>query len=316
MARSEGVTLVAVLGGGVYAGYETFTGSGAVGWLNAAQQRFLGSYQPLLSFAVVLLAVMGAVTGVWAGVARLLRPPEEAVTVAGLLAPSVQPQASSPVSKPPGQARTLGLLTLVLLPLTWLLGWGATSWLARESREDAAAAYQAVELTDGVPLPQLTGTHVALKGIPLLESTVSHQTSGGTGSGPDYQFIPLVGVGWRPGHPVHFVAKVGAGEVPPSPAYPPDPQARNPREVVLLAKTAGSIPEVAAAEFLKVKVPLDPKARLLRLVPSLAGVPMEQDTSGEALFIWGICAVVSVMLLVMPVVGLREDARRRVEVHR
>jgi hypothetical protein len=311
MARSQGVTLVAVLGGGVYAGYETFTDSGAVGWLNALQQRLFGSYQPLLSFAVVLLAVMGAVTGVWAGVARLLRPPEEAVTVEGLLAPSVAPRSFSPASTRPGQARTLGLLTLVLLPVTWLAGWGATSWLLRESREDAAATYQAVELTDGVPLPQLTGTHVALKGIPLPETAVSHRTSGGTGSGPDYQLIPLVGVGWRPGHPVHFVARVGAGEAPPSPAYPPDPRARNPREVLLLAKTAGSIPEVAVAEFLKVNVPLDSNAKLLRLVPSRAGVAMEQDTSGEALFVWGLCSVVSVMLLVMPIVGLREDARRR-----
>jgi hypothetical protein len=212
---------------------------------------------------------------------------------------------------PRSQGRALLRISLVLLPLTWLIGMGVSTWLEREAKEDAAATYQAIDLTEGVALPALAGAHLALRGIPVTEAVVAHRSSGGLSSSPDYQYVPVVGVGWRPGRPVLFVAKVKRSEVLPSPAYPPDPKARNKREVVVFAKTAGPVPVVAVAEFEKMKVPLAPTATLLRLVPTLEGRPAMEDQTMNWMSVMGLCGVVSVMLLVMPVIGFKEDRRRR-----
>jgi len=322
MARSEGVTAVAVLGGGLYAGYGLFTDSGAVGWLNALQQRLFGSYQPLISFTVVLVVVFVAAGLAWDGAVRLLRPasagggtvrdtlappPAAAPSVAGPAAAAV---ATAPARRP-SQARAMAMIALVLLPLTWVVGGGVYWWIVREAKADAAASYQAIALTDGVTLPALTGGHLALKGIPVTEAVVVRSSGSGSRASEDYRLVPVVGVGWKPGRPVQFVVRVTAGEVLPSPAYPPDPSARNPREVVLFAKLAGAFPTVAAAEFREMRVPLAAEARLLRLVPTLEGKPVEPDASGTRIATFGLCGIVSLVLLIMPIAGYREDRRRR-----
>jgi hypothetical protein len=322
MARSDGVTLVAALGGGAYAGYGVFTDTGAVGWLNALQQRLFGSYQPMISFTVVLVVVFVAVTLVWDGAVRWLRPdsargaaapdaqgppPPIASSGAGRSAPAV---AATPARRP-SQALAIAKISLVLLPLTWAVGGGVYWWLVREAKADAAARYQAVELTDGVALPALEGDHLALRGIPVTEAVVVKSSGSGSAKSEDYRLVPVVGVGWRPDRPVPFVVKVEAGEVLPSPAYPPDPKARHARDVVLFTKLAGAFPTAALTEFQKMRVPLAPEARLLRLVPTLEGKPVVPDRSGTRIATFGLCGLVSLMLLVMPIAGYREDRRRR-----
>ena len=322
MARSEGVTVLAVLGGGLYAGYGVFTDSGAVGWLNALQQRLFGSYQPLVSFTVVITAAVLAAVLASNGVARLRRlasagggtaqdflsPPQAAPPP--VAAPATSAAAPSP-GRRPSQARSMAMIALVMLPLTWAVGAGVYWWIVREAKADAAADYQPVELTEGVALPALAGNHLALKGIPVTGAVVVHSSGNGSASSEDYQLVPVVGIGWSPGRPVQFVVKVEQTEVLPSPRYPPDPRARHPREVVLLTKVAGPIPTVAFAEFQKMRVPLATEARLLRLVPALEGKPVVPDASGTRIVTIGLCGIVSLVLLIMPIAGLREDRRRR-----
>jgi hypothetical protein len=301
VARSEGVTVAAVLGGGLYAGYGVFTDTGAVGWLNALQQRLFGSYQPLVSFMVVITAAVLAAVLATNGVARLRRPHAAPASSAVALSPG----------RRPSQARAMAMIALVMLPLTWAVGAGAYWWIVREAKVDAAAHYQPVELTEGSALPALAGNHLALKGIPVTGAVVVHSSGSGSASSEDYQLLPVVGIGWSPGRPVQFVVKVERTEALPSPRYPPDPSARNPREVVLLTKVAGPIPTVAFAEFRKMQVPLATDARLLRLVPAIEGKPVVPDASGTRIVTFGLCGIVSLVLLIMPIAGLREDRRRR-----
>jgi len=318
MARKDYVTLLLLLVGAAIGGYGMFTDSGPVGWLNELQQRLFGSYRRLVSFGVVVATVMLAGGLLWDGVRRLLGRPGDKVVDQVLFGP----QAPRPAQAPTGrsgqalfrhQAKVLLLCGLAGIVLTWTIGSLIYRWNVREREQDASAAYAEVDLAQGAPSPGGTA-HLALRGIPVTEWVVTHTNGSASSSSQDFQLIPMVGVGWKPGSPVNVVVKLGRGGALPNPLdRPPKMQPRNPREVVLLARRSGSIPAAALPEFKKMGVQIQAEAILVRPVPTLGGKPVPPDTSGSFDTMLILCSMLSGIMLVFTLAlwaALRVHARR------
>jgi hypothetical protein len=297
MERNEAVRLVGVLVGAVYAGYGSFTGTGAVGWLNTLQQRAFGSYYELLSFGLVLVAVLLTVTLAADGLARLRGKPTGATSQALGGPPQVR-------ATPEGSLfRQMTLLALGLLVATWLAGGGSIWWAQREARIDATAEYQPIRLGAGSAVPTQRSGHLLVTGIPRPELAVSHSTDGRE----DYRYVPLVGPGFVPGQPLEFVLKLGTAQVLPSRPYVPGATAPVPHDVELFVRNEGPVP-VAARDALP---GLSPSASVLTLVATADGKPVEADTSAVVMGTLIFGGAASVALLTLPFIALRETSRRR-----
>jgi hypothetical protein len=298
MQRGEAVTLVGVLAGSVYAGYGAFTETGAVGWLNVLQQRVVGAYYPLLSFGLVLVCVQLAVTLAADGIARLRGEPGGATSRA-LWGPGRQVTAWPERN----QVRQMTLLALGVLVAIWLAAGGIIWWAQHQARIDATAEYQPIRLAMGAPVPAQRSGHLVVTGILRPDLAVTHSTDGRE----DYRYVPVVGPGFERGQPLELVIKLGASQVLPSRPYVPRATGPAPTGVEIFVRNEGPVPS-AARDALP---GLSPSASVLALVPTADGKPVEADTSwvvtGTVLF----SGVASAIPLMLPLIALREAARRR-----
>jgi hypothetical protein len=193
--------------------------------------------------------------------------------------------------KPSTYGRAISLTVLVLTITTWIIGGGLYWWHVRDLMEDASASYVPIELTDGTPVPT-SNTHLALRGIPALEFQVNHWTENGIGDGVDYHLIPVVGIGWKPTHPVSFVLKLDRNQELPRQLRTSEWVPRNSYEVQLFARRIGSIPVPAVQKFQTMGVPMAEDATMISPVATKRGEPAMPDSGSEGFFdsiLGGVC---------------------------
>jgi hypothetical protein len=318
MDRNAWVRLVLVLLGAGIGAYGVMTDVGPVGWLNAMQQRLFGSYYSLISFAVVMggVAVVGG--ALWDGLARFQGKPSDGVLKQLLLGPQAATKAAqlpdgqpitpdrpvAPIQAPPTDApsthgKLLFWIAILFSGVTWAIGAGWYWQKTQTVQEDASAIYEPHILTDGTPLPTLKGSHLALRGIPVDELQVVHRTESGSSQREDYRFLPVVGIGWKPEHPVSFILKLDSSHRLPAPDMKPDWAPRNPREIRLFVRRAGAVPQPAIPEFKKMGVPLAADATLISPVATLEGKPTLEDTSTDLFFMKIFCGGITFISVIM-----------------
>lgn len=297
MDRKSFFTLFLVMLGGAIGFHGVFTNIGPVGWLNAVQQRFFGSYYSLVSFAVVVAAV--SVTGamLWDGLARLRGKQPDGVLDQVLYGPQTSTQAQA---APSAHGTTFFLSALAISVLTWSICGGLYWKKIQNLKEDASATYEPIVLSEGTPIPAFQGRHLSLRGILVNELQVVHKTGKSVGGdGKDYRLMPLVGVGWKPERPASFILKLDSAHVEPMPIKEADWKQRNPREIRMLVRLAGTVPTPAVSEFKKIGVPLSADASLIIPVASQNGRPVMADTSTDLFFLKISCIGITFISAIM-----------------
>jgi hypothetical protein len=261
-------TLIA-LAVGIYAVHGAFTQTGVVGWLIYFEDTLVGGHYPAFSalLTFVLLAAPAMIGwNLLSGMVSLGR--DTGFTQRLLFRGFAKGQAD------PHRVTTNRELLIawgILVVATWLIGYAVYAWWAHVQREDAAATYEPVTLSEGIAVPSLKGKHLALVGHPQTDLALVNSDGG--------SLQPVVPRGWTPGMPVTFVLKVERpsdlpGVARPRPfnldkPAPPEP---------LLARVGGDVPVPATQEFKKMGVPLSEHSSLLRLVPSEGGKPVFGDS--------------------------------------
>ncbi len=295
MDRKSWFTTILVFIGAGFGAYGVFTNTGPVGGLNAFQQRIFGSYYALVSFAVMLAAfsIVGAI--ITDGLARLMGRKSDGVLDQVLLGPGAPTQAETPSA----QGKTFFLSGLIIILLTWSICGGLYWKKVQNVQEDAVATYESIVLTDGKPIPHFTGKHLSLRGIPVSELQVVHKSSKSVGTGEDYRLLPVAGVGWKPGNSVNFIIKIDSSHPEPMPLKEVDWTPRNPREVRMLVRVAGTVPAPAIPEFKKMEVPLATDAKLIIPVASKDGKPVVADTGFDLFFLKISCIGITVIAVIM-----------------
>ena len=283
--------LVLIIGLG---GYGLVTNTGGVGLLNALQQLVMGAYSSVLSFIVFSFALIVAVTLAWSALAKLFGSDPSHPGQDGAMVPSQAvfpvPSANQPAASAPS-GRYYFQVALVITVLTWIVGGVSYGWHVLKLREDASSTYQSIVLTEGTPLPAFQGKHYSLRCIPVPELALVFKQ----GAVEDYRLIPLVGVGWESGHPVHILASLDSSHRIPDPSPAVDWIPRHPQEIQLLVRRIGPIPAPALQEFNKMKAPLAENAIMVATVATKDGGPILPDTAFEFGFMLVACGCVSVI---------------------
>ena len=183
MAREQWVGGIVGVAAAGYAIHGLVTDTGAAGWLNYLQQSMMGSYS-------MKLTVLGLTLGVFlvAGLAMLVTPASKAPTPSAASTAAMGPPAPSVTSW-----RSIGVLTVALVALTWAIGYGWHGWSVRTDREDARASYESVAL-DQATAP-VASTHVALRGRMLTERRVEFSKGSGGSKRVTHYLVPVVGPG-------------------------------------------------------------------------------------------------------------------------
>ena len=183
---------------------------------------------------------------------------------------------------------------MVITALTWIIGGAVYGWHVHTLREDAAAIYAPLELTEGKPLPALSAKHLALRGIPVPELAVVFKT----GTVEDYRLIPVVDDGWEPDHPVQVVAKLDYSHPLPEAAPAIGWSPRIPSEIRLLVRRLGPVPLPAFQEFKRMRAPLAGDVIMVSPVATKDGQPLMPDTGIDLLVLKIVCGCITVVAVI------------------
>jgi hypothetical protein len=281
--------------------YGLATETGPVGWLNALQQRILGSYYSFFSLMIVVFAVMAAGLVLWHWVGKLLgletqgpgaQPGAPEPPPLAMEGGRVQPYPAPP-KRPASPGRTYFITAVVITAATWVVGGALYGRRVMTLRGDASAVYQPVELLDGRPMPVLSEQHLALRCIPVPELAVVFKS----GSVEDYRLVAVVGLGWEPDHPVQVVAKLETSQTldlgPDSGQTP-----RELTEIQLLVRRLGPVPVPALAEFRKMRAPLADNVIMVTPVAAKDGKPYLPDTGIDLGMMVVICGLITLATVV------------------
>lgn len=268
------------------------TETGLVGWIVLAQHQLFGwsSMKLTMLLSMIGLALPGA--ALWAGYQKLRGRRD-----AG--ARAMQVLAGSPAGGREMTPRALAGWLAGAFVLTWAIGAALYQWSVYAQRRDANAHYEPVLLQAG-RAPQVSGSHLLLKGLPLTSRVVVHSTGRHGSQHEDYQLVPVVPPGWQEGMPVSFVARVGAktdlGWRPWDSRRMSPGRRDEPFE--LHVRLDGAVPPAAGAEFRKMNVPLAEPAWQLEVISTTGAVDVADRSAENLQFMLIVCAIVSGALVV------------------
>jgi len=301
--------IVAVLAFSLYA---TIGETGPIGWINAAQARGDGTYSRGLSAVVLMIALCLVVMGglyVLEFVQKIRR------AVGGPAAPTPAPRATPlDVPMPAMSGWRLGLTVwAAFMVLLWggLLAWFGWDWHLR--RVDAVSTYVPLQLGRGTdPARPEDGSHLALQGaMPLWDRALSRR-SNRQGSLPDAIYVPIAAAGWRPGEPVHLVARFGELQ-----QLVDLQRAAGDETGPLLVRVDGTVDSATRPVFEQHGVPVAEDAAMVTAVVSRSGQPTQADPPFDWLHVNLIGGIVTFLFTVLPLaaaLGVRRQAwiqRRR-----
>lgn len=286
MSGKDVVTLLIVFGGGGYAVYGSETGTGLGGWLNYAQQAIFGVYDVSLSL-ILFLGLVGALAAIaifaWDKVSGSRDGGEQNVGSRILFGPKTT-SATPPASQ---QGRALLQGAIICVVATWTIGFAIYWRYASEQREDASAQYEPIDLSDGAPIHQPRGSHIALQGSVPLSTALSVKRSHKTGYGyrasrADYQLVPLGPIashGLVKGQAVAFVLRIEVED-----SIPISPFTQPAATGVLMARIDGPVPGPVALEFERAGVPLGKPNYFLRPVKTKDGKIITESIEDAFMF--------------------------------
>jgi hypothetical protein len=304
MSKKDVVILLIILGVGGYSFYGSMTGTGPVGWLNYAQQAISGEYSVKLSFvlAVGLLVVLFAIAEfVWNMLSGSQDGFKQSIAYrllfGAMATPATPPASQAPATIPASQGRVLLQTAIIFVIATWTIGFAIYWWYATEQREDGHAQYEPIDLSDGAPMRQPRGSHVALQGGVPLDATLVHETRSGGSTREDYQLVPIASRGWVKGHAVAFVVKIkDRSELQDPIPTRPSAQVNQATTSVLMARIDGPIPGPVALEFKKIGVTFGEPNYLLRPVKTRDGKVITDSIEDAFLFFLGFCGLISAVV--------------------
>jgi len=208
MSGKDAATLVIVLGVCGYSYYGSETGTGPIGWLNYAQQAIFGSYSWKGSLLLALCLMGGLVVLVefgWKKVSGSTDDGEQGVGSRILFGPRATPSIGTAPQKPAtslaAQGKILLQTAVIVVIATWAIGFAVYWSYEAEQREDASAQYEPIDLSDGAPLHQPRGSHIALSGSVQPDAALAHTTESGGTTREDYQLVPISSRGSDPDEP-------------------------------------------------------------------------------------------------------------------
>ncbi len=309
MSKKDVATLLIVLGVGGYSYYGSETGTGPIGWMNYAQQAIFGSYDGRFSF---LLAICFAVALVaiaefgWKMVSGSRDSDTNEQSIASRLlfgpraASSIPPVPQNPTAALASQNKVLLQSAGIVVIAIWTIGFAIYWSYAAEQREDAGAQYEQIDLSNGAPLRQPQGSHIALQGGVPLDDALAHTTESLGTTREDYQLVPIAPRTWVKGQAVVFVLKVKdrselQDPIPTSPSAQGKPTTTN----SLMARIDGPVPGPVALEFKKIGVTLGEPNYLLHLVNTSDGRVNTVSSEDAFLFYLGFCGLLSAAICAM-----------------
>lgn len=307
ISGKDAATLLIVLGVCGYGFYGSKTGTGPVSWLNYAQQAIFGSYDERGSYLLAIIAVGVLVVLVefaWKKVSGSPDSGEQSIGSRILFGPratpSIAPASQKPATTLAAQGKVLLLTTVIMVIVTWVIGFAIYWSYAAEQREDASAQYEPIDLSDGASLHQPRGSRIALRGGFPLDAALAHTTESMGSTREDYQLVPIASSDWSEGKSVAFVLQIkdrSELEVP----VPTRPSAQSDQAAtgVLMARIDGPVPGPVALEFKKIGVTLDEPNYLLRPVKTRDGKVITELIEGRFMFFLVACGLLSVVFSVM-----------------
>lgn len=277
--------------------YAVIADTGPIGWINYAQQSVFGSYSQKLTMTIAILVSMVVLVPLWIGIEALgkrLGVPDALPKV---------PQPRDPTRTP--SKRGFLLSSFVAIPLIWAGGYAIWWYYQHQHQQDAAAAYEPVQLLrDKAPAPATP--YLAIEGKLLWERTVA--LTKGSSNTLEYTLVPMVPEGWHEGETVKYIARVDSSN-----RYLAERATRH-RERIL-AHIDGAVAVPAAQEFLKLGVPTDESTRSLRLIASENGAPAIKDTaeSDWQIYLWlgSGGSVLYVFMMGVVALGITNAERKR-----
>ena len=238
--------------------------TGPMGWLNALQQQWTGSYSRKLSFLVFCFGTLALSSPILLPLI-LMAPakPAAASLPADAQGGATQP---APVAKPTSGWKTAVLAWIVPVALAWVATFGYHAWDWHLRQQDATQRYQPVSLADGAA-PVANGSHIALPGRFLWDRTVVRRERGQVES----TYVPVVDRAWREGDPVRFIAQFESRELD---TWRADDKKR---QDAILARVEGAVPTAAFGVFAKAGATLAPSASLIIAIAARDGQPAQQQ---------------------------------------
>jgi len=304
ISGKDAATLVIVLGVCGYSYYGSETGTGPIGWLNYAQQAIFGSYSWKGSLLLALCLMGGLVVLVefgWKKVSGSTDDGEQGVGSRILFGPRATPSIGTAPQKPATSLAAQGKMLLqtaaLIVIATWAIGFAVYWSYAAEQREDASAQYEPIDLSDGAPLHQPRGSHIALSGSVQPDAALAHTTESGGTTREDYQLVPISSRGWAEGQTVAFVLQIkDRSELEaPTPASPPahgDPATTG----AFMARIDGPVPGPVALEFKKIGVLLGEPNYLLHLVKTRDGKVATGSIGDAFMFFLVFCGLITAVI--------------------
>lgn len=189
---------------------------------------------------------------------------------------------------------------VIMVIATWGIGFAIYWSYAAEQREDARAQYEPIDLSDGAPLRQPRGSHIALRGSVPLEAALVHTTESMGSTKEDYQLVPIASRSWSEGKSVAFVLQIkNRSELEDPVPTRPSAQGNQAATDVLMARIDGPVPGPVALEFKKIGVTLGEPNYLLRPVKTRDGKVTTELIESRFLFFLVACGLLSVVFSVM-----------------
>ena len=322
--RFESSRVAVMLALVAYGGVGVFAEWWPIGWLNLAQQSLAGSYSVKLSVLgfVTIAVVVQALA--WAAVQGIVtrriaaadiaagRLPASAGASAGTFASATVGRV---VAKPAmSQSRLLVRMGVGTVVVIWIAAAAAFFWFDTQQRRDNEAVYVPFRVGGDESARVAMGDHVSIEGEVLASRVVTHRTDSNSVS-PSFYVIPVVPLGWRPGEATHVLLQV---EHPSTlPGYGPSTPQRPwilPEMVLGRVGTGASV--IAGKEFENMGVPLAPDYKLLEVVPSQAGKPIQSHVDYLERVLWfaGVGSIVMAFVYVASFFIVRR--RERIELAR
>lgn len=282
--------------------------TGPMGWLNALQLQWTGSYSRKLSFLVFCVGTLALSSPIL--LPLMLTSPAKPPSATSPAEPQRE-AVPAPATTPTSGWKTVAGTWSVPVALAWAATFGYHAWDWHVRGQDATQRYQPVSLSASASAtPVSNGSRIALQGRFLWDRTVVRRER----NQPESTYVPLVDGAWREGDPVRFIAQFESRELSAWRANDKN------RQDAVLARVDGAAPTAAFGVFAKVGAALAPSAALIVPVAAVDGQPAQMQATFDfdrALTIaavltavWTVCVLAIALALAKQAWSERRRARR------
>jgi hypothetical protein len=284
----------------LYCGVATVMEWWPIDWLTFAQHQLFGSFNVPLSGVVVFLVVLAIQSQLWDAIVGFVtrRIAARDAATDTIVAPS--PPSWAP-SQTLSESQLAGRWIVGIVSAIWIGAAAASFWFDSRQRSDNTADYVALDIESPAPLPLSLGDHVSVQGIVLPGRSVTSASTPRHSRPSVSVLIPVVPRGWRAGEASRLILHLhSASDLPGFRPTDPDRRWMLPERVLgRVQRQSRSL--IVQSQFKKMGVLLTPDYKVLEVIPSQGGKPVQRSEDYLEIALWGAGAgSVFVLLMIVP----------------